>query len=130
MGYKAKTEATRRVDLSEGYYAMVRTLRKVDEDACQAALRGSAKITRTFTMVDGVANNESTQEFDNAAWTRELLVRGITSWTLDDDNDQPLPITYQTVDALTATDSSLLVVAIQGAGRALVAPEKNASSPA
>jgi len=115
MGYKAKVSAiTARVDLSEGYGATVRLLAKQDEDACQAALLGGARTTGQYVAEDGGKGRTTLdQSLNNAAYTRELLTRGIASWDLDDEAGALLPIDATTVELLSGRDANALVKAIK-----------------
>jgi len=94
----------------------------------QVALLGSSKSHRQYVVEDGISKLVSDQTIDNSAYTRELLVRGIVSWTLDDDNGSPLAVTPETVELLTGTDSTRLAVAIKALSARLDLP-KEAVSP-
>lgn len=110
-GYKAATAQYQTVSLDGGYTATIQKLRKDDQDACQAVLMGEVR-SHTEQSPGAEAKTVVDQAVDNAAYTTELLVRGISQWTLDDENGAPLPITRQTVQELTAADAGKLVVAI------------------
>lgn len=124
MGYKQRTALTETVELSQGYSALIHVLRKRDEDACQAILLGDAK-TRAKIVSESDEDGDSTGsrteqdlEMDNAAYTTEVIFRGTTSWTLDDDNGKVMDVTREAIeDVLTGPDAKLLVKGINGLGK-------------
>jgi hypothetical protein len=129
MGYATRTSVTKRVDLSDGYYALIHMLRSDDEDALQAVLLGGAKNKgKVLASENGVTTTEFAVEQDMAAYQRQMIVRGVTEWNLDDESGDTLPITEQSVRLLTAVDRNLLVTEIKALAATL--SQKNGASTA
>ena len=132
MGYASKGKAiTETVDLSNGYQAHIGLLSKADNDAVRAALLGGNKTNGKYEAVDGSAGKTVVdQTMDDSAYTRTLLSRGIKSWTLDDDDDQPLPITEKTVEILFGPDADVLVKRIKALNAPVTKEDKSTPQPA
>jgi hypothetical protein len=129
LGYQAKTSVTKRVDLSGDYYALIHMLRSDDEDALQAVLLGGAKNRgKVRARDDGTTDTEFDVEQDMAAYQRQMIVRAVSEWNLDDDVGQILPVNEQSVRLLTAADRNTLVREIKALSETL--SKKNGSTTA
>lgn len=64
----------------------------------------------TLTVSDLMAYDKDASDMVNAV---NILAQIITAWNIVDDNDQPLPITAETIGLLPAVDLSPLVEVVQ-----------------
>ena len=117
MGYHSEVFQLTRVDLTDKYYAMVAPLQKSESDnASRAATAGKVE-----ARVGNVADTRV--QFDNAAWSDQVLLAGIREWNLDDEAGKVLPITLDSIHALAGLHATRLLAAISNLTNPLANPE-------
>jgi len=111
MGYAAKRAQRERVQLADGYWALVQKLNLAGKQAARRVLYGQVQLQEGVQRI-GLG------ELALAEATRRLLADNILDWNLDGEpiaEGEPAPIldiTYETVNGLDMADQETILRAI------------------
>lgn len=131
-GYKSRNSLEKRVELSGGYHAIIQKLSAPDFKVLQDIALGDAKAKQRSTSTgddEESVQTETLVEIDlkSGTYTDELIVRGVKSWDIDDEDGTILPV-RKGLDVLYNDDYSLLVKEIKALSRPPSAGEKKAGT--
>lgn len=109
MGYRSIRLGTKRVELRDGFYVVLRPLNKADADECNAALFGTNTFEGQLTNLDDIK-----AQLNHSAYSDMQLTKAIIEWNIDFEDDGVIsPITLENVRQLNQEDSNAIVLEIR-----------------
>ena len=116
MGYFGSSgviAATEVVAISGGYQVVIGLLSGKDEAECTAILNAGRKPMTKVTASGKTTQQETELTMDYNAYRDAKLLRGIKSWTLDDEAGKVAPIDLPHIQAMPERDRNTIFVALE-----------------